>query len=748
MRERWFFLILAFLGIALSSCDRGKSGPLKVLRVNVEERRQLPLNQEVLLFFSENVDPSTVNVQTIRIREVGEEPTNAQGYYRVEGREVHFHPALQCDPNHPEGGFQPNRTYRLTVPGRERKGAMVRGTNGESLRVSYETLFSTSNEYVDAFPDNPFVISTIPETSASPHEYNVPVGTFSDPAKIEIFFSEPLDPQSVTEKSVSLWICSLKPSRCIRGSVKLFQSPEEVKAVFQPYYPLPERAELEVLATSFIHDLGGNPLEPYSGRLRTEDALPLESVLIEEFTDSSKEDEENTTAEWNVGNSGCLRAGIGYGGDGRDGPFVPSDSVVLNTSENGGTYYFSQVKINKGITVRGEGEGPLRILATGSVVIEGTIDLSGQDGEDGVFNGGGEVVPGGAGGCGGGRGGDGNPIPGSFSREGERGEGPFGGLGGGWGGGRHPDAAGGGGGGSYGEMGTPGGHTGEEEGGEDQSEPGEVYGDPWISMLVGGSGGGGGGNDDDGNEDPGMDDTGGGGGGGGGALEILATREVRFSGVILSKGGNGGDAGSVGAGGGGGGSGGSVCIRAREIFLLEGSAITAPGGIGGIEGTHLGGDGGEGRISLSDYDGIMAMENSSFFPQPFSGIFTPSEGSGISAAQSRFFNTGVLSPDYRFDASDPFSGRIVPHSVLDIGLPEGIPENTSIYIFFEGAEEDPFNAGFPDTNTCTGFLTNIDEADGHQFIRFRILFDIGPVDTLNAPRPIISYLHIPFRCFH
>lgn len=114
-------------------------------------------------------------------------------------------------------------------------------------------------------------------------------------------------------------------------------------------------------------------------------------------------------------------------------------------------------------------------------------------------------------------------------------------------------------------------------GGADATNGGATYGGADLIPLVGGSSGGTG--------------RGGAGGAGGGALQIVAGGWITIGGTgVIQAGGGGG-----GAGGGGGGSGGSVLLEA-EVVSLSGT-VAANGGGGGANDP---GDGREGRNGSAD----------------------------------------------------------------------------------------------------------------------------------------------------
>jgi len=262
-------------------------------------------------------------------------------------------------------------------------------------------------------------------------------------------------------------------------------------------------------------------------------------------------------------------------GDHGTGPFMPTEDVLLDTSKQS-VYRFTSVLIPAGVTVRAVGSERLVLIVSGSVLIQGTLDVSGEDGADGVTDAG-SPVPGGAAGAGGFFGQDAPNAwvyaPGAVQR------------GGGQGGAGATNGPGGGGGAGHSRPGVSGRPINVASG-----FGGVQYGVPQLTPPFGGSGGGAGGT---GINPSGTDSLGGGGGGGGGILLLLAHGSVVVEGQILCDGGNGGagasSEGFVGAGGAGGGSGGSVRVRGSSIRLQGGFAtVLARGGSGGLAGAGLG----------------------------------------------------------------------------------------------------------------------------------------------------------------
>ncbi len=285
-----------------------------------------------------------------------------------------------------------------------------------------------------------------------------------------------------------------------------------------------------------------------------------------------------------VGGGHAIAQTFSSGSTGADGAFNPTTNTTLALPPNG-VFNFTTINIPAGVTVtftRNATNTPVTMLASGNVVIAGTINLDGAPG--GNASTATSIAPnGGLSGPGGFDGGDG--ADGIASTTGGAGLGPGGGAGGPFN--TQFQFGEGGGGGSFGTGGGPGGNG---------APPGPTYGVNTLVPLIGGSGGGGGGTR--------FGLTAGGGGGGAGAILIASSGTIAFTGSITAAGGKGGNTiDVVGApGAGAGGSGGAVRLVANTITGSGGSISVA----GGSRGSHTAsltsaGSGGSGRIRIEAY---------------------------------------------------------------------------------------------------------------------------------------------------
>ncbi len=337
----------------------------------------------------------------------------------------------------------------------------------------------------------------------------------------------------------------------------------------------------------------------------------------------------NGTFDWVVGNGDRIVL------DTDQGFILGSDGITVQAVQNG-QVDVRNLTIEAGGQVIVLGTHPLRIDATGDVIIRGLLDLSGADASDVIVpNTGNQVERGGRGGPGGGRGGDANEVASSSTPRGGAGQGPedqadTGGQGGESGfqlathiNGKEARRPGGGGGGRFAAG------AGAANGGRgaltatsaiaNRAPLGGVAGiGPFVNAdddnffgtkavatagivtslvrgelpsLWGGYGGGGGGNANPADKFPtpnwtsSSDEKGGAGGGGGGGLHLRALGKIQFgaSGQIRCNGGRGGVGENVLnqdhiGGNGGSGSGGHVILETAAFidFTDGGAAVSTP----------------------------------------------------------------------------------------------------------------------------------------------------------------------------
>ena len=232
------------------------------------------------------------------------------------------------------------------------------------------------------------------------------------------------------------------------------------------------------------------------------------------------------------------------GSNGADGPLELTESGTITIDMNekpDGVWNYTSIYIGPEVTVtfiKNEANTPVVWLATEDVVIEGTVDVSGQ------FGIGVQKTPSGPGGFDGGEGGIIFKESGLYM--GQPGKGPGGGI---------PGL----------ERATAGG------------DGNSTYMNEFLQPLIGGSGGGGGASADDDSNSYGYTSIGDGqpGRGGGGAILIGSSQDITLNGTILAEGSNF-YVGAQGSGTAGRGSGGAVRFVADRV--LGSGNISVAGG--------------------------------------------------------------------------------------------------------------------------------------------------------------------------
>ncbi len=283
------------------------------------------------------------------------------------------------------------------------------------------------------------------------------------------------------------------------------------------------------------------------------------------------------TALWcAVALSQARAQGFSSGSDGSYGPMNITSNVTLQLPADG-IFRCTTITVASGATLRfarNPLNTPVTLLATGDVIIDGTINISGAA-SLGNF-------AGGIGGPGGFDGGPGGFFTASETLPGGAGQGPGGGRNGNSTGG-DAQAAGGGAFGSRPEIWL-------------DSRDGQTYGSPLLIPIIGGSGGGG----VNGNKD-------GGGGGGGGAILIASSTLIRVNagGGIISRGGLGLTSSGTPHNG---GSGGAIRLVAPRVYGT-GALNVSGSGYCGLDCGQLSG-GGRIRIdSIFRFEPTNAVQN-------------------------------------------------------------------------------------------------------------------------------------------
>jgi hypothetical protein len=506
-----------------------------------------------------------------------------------------------------------------------------------------------------------------------------PLNLYSDPAStiaVVIEFNQAVHPASsnVSSSRMRLEFLDGGTWRPLETEVTLVANCTEVGARvrLEPLGILPRETQIRAVVLVGLEDLVRDPTTAVNDGFavaptQTVDFSSLNPAdsMSDEFAEEfdfggtsalSFQDVEALSASPRaVWGNGRLAAAFDFGGDGGpggdfdwlvldgdeilvdtdDGAILEEDGVRLQLIDDG-IVDVRNMTIEAGGVVRVQGSHPLRIHATGTVIIRGLLDVSGFDAENVTeLNTGNDREEGGHGGPGGGRGGHSNEVVTNSTSQGGTGQGPPGTTHAGGGGGESGFAPasltqgkdarrpGGGAGGRFADLaGAENGANGSNlasgalppnpkppRGGLRANGPfadgdssndffgtmavgtpsavtGLIRGE--LSSLWGGYGGGGGGNANPASQfptpnwTPASDEKGGAGGGGGGGLSIRALGPIQFgaTGLIRCNGGSGATGENVlvqdhVGGSGGSGSGGHVLLEtAAFIDFTDGGAAS------------------------------------------------------------------------------------------------------------------------------------------------------------------------------
>lgn len=678
-------------------------GAFVVLETYPQNNGRIFLNENVYLRFSNPVDLSTANFNSVAflVRDSGGNPLSESvvGTFRhgvnesgeTDRHVLEFVPRLPTSEAYADGGFRAGRQYVVSLVASSSDAApTIRDQDGRPLSkksevrsIAFRTASGSTPQEIfrDPVVGGPRVVSVDAAPMFGERLSLNEIGGI--PVEIAVRFDQALDPASdnvPTRQSIDPTMDSLRrrgriyleyddpelgKERWIRASIAMpINSLSDALVVLRPDGVLPNNADVRLVVESELRDIAGesNVVVPRYERViatfRTEaQAAARFDAVVFDFESNDYTDPgaafRDPPADF-IG--GELRASFAF--DGVQTPLdyeptaatnvlstdfatlVPSNGLPFDVT--GGVFRIHDVRIKRGVTVRGVGSNPMVWLASGDVRIDGHLHVDGGNGgQVNSLNGANFPVAAGQGVCTGGNGGLGSPSTTNTSRKGQDGYGPLqrpqeGGRGGETACGTDSGYGAGGGGGSLATVGDAdfvkvfdadsaasgfggdGVGSGAVRGGSpmptvfvDSSSENDFWGrgvDAAGKVVLGelrtaiGGGGGGGGGDRtlsaqcSAGTNFGLDEKGGGGGGGAGAIIVraLGTITIGPEGLVTANGGAGGGGEAAGGctqgGGGGGGAGGLVVLEASRIVIHQHKgpwsdedtnfAITADGGIG------------------------------------------------------------------------------------------------------------------------------------------------------------------------
>jgi hypothetical protein len=284
----------------------------------------LPRNAQLLMKFSEEVDPNSVTNQTIQIRSgVGLIPL---GSFSVNGNLVRFDPTVTSQGQPNPFGFDPEVQYTVYVPSHvdqvsDNQVGVVQNRDADPNQTTFRTSFATSAGYLRELQP-PRVLEVFFEPAPEVLTGNIPGN-----GRMGILFSEPMDPATFVlgpqalpldapttvdvryDPLLQVNIDALLAGTAIAGSFT--HDPSATVFHFNPFFSFGDRKLVfYVQVLQGLRDLAGNQLvNPRSFGNYTCDGhgLATGKLLTESFDNTLDADLVATDAIWGAQVVGTLQ---------------------------------------------------------------------------------------------------------------------------------------------------------------------------------------------------------------------------------------------------------------------------------------------------------------------------------------------------------------------------------------------------------------------------------------------------------
>lgn len=451
------------------------TGEFTVTGLNVLEGQVWELNRPIRIEFNHPLDPASVSFSSVQIRSTSALAAGhpVTGTFELapneDGRVLIFRPTCPTDDANSNGAFLPGGVpYEISMPVGTTSGNVLRDTSNRPLSKTLRRSFTSPRP-----PAEPLFLDLTPGPALL-SEVKFPEGlnlfTIPDPV-IEIVFNQAIDgrPSNLnTDRLFVLFSAGVIGSgqedvypgaNKLPGRLVLIENCVESGAIVQFVISglLPPNRKLRLQMNNDFRDIVGltnieNALwEPHVTPTLTafyEDPSWVEAnETVDEFRDEFETaafldaDAEVPLPFATIG-EGFISASFDFGGTYTGKNFLVTspyrelftDSTQPFTDDGGephalnnGVLNVHDFTINSGAVLRCRGKVPLVIYATGTVTINGTLDLSGNNAKWPSSLQSPQFPEGGAQGeCGGGQGGDACWVGIAETPRGETGDGPFG----------------------------------------------------------------------------------------------------------------------------------------------------------------------------------------------------------------------------------------------------------------------------------------------------------------------------------
>ena len=427
-----FCLVSCSLGCSLGSCTV----------------TDIAANQPIKLLFSHDVDPATVDFNTISIKTASGRPP--EGRLEVSKNAVEFVPEIKVVGGITSFGFVANETYVLTLPDASESGFVLKSVSGDPLSTSLTCALHVTQGIVDLdrAPPRATLLSPVIQPGGVPADAVIILEfseiidiagfqgstTYTSPVKYEIRKTM-ADPNDPTRR-----ICDPNSNSKVVEGLPIAEnvSGRNITMVtLRPAVPLPSQVCVRVIVTDQVHDLAGTPAEEHMFEFTTKILVSGEVETRETFASDQQLDKSLSGGVWGSGKALPPR----LGGTGILGSFdnmagTPSTSGIANhyiwntdsqfikeqfckipggITVTGGVFEFADFFLPADFILEFEGSNPAQIRVRGDCRVDGKIIVSAKQAPyymaipnpaQGPLPTGQEAAPGGPGGGAGGPGGD------------------------------------------------------------------------------------------------------------------------------------------------------------------------------------------------------------------------------------------------------------------------------------------------------------------------------------------------------
>lgn len=326
------------------------------------------VNQDIAIYFSEPVDPTTLNSSSINLVDVntGSVPPGLRLIDPSNPKKVIFRPSITFDTaGNATFGFVDNHTYRIVVPGQAQgdSGPFIKSIGGKTNQSRMQCEIQTSLGIVDLVPGPPLVDVRVDQaiiTTPNPNDTvpNIEAQGATDVwhnSTIRLTFNDIMNPATLAPNGISTFVSvavdldgdvttdtdrqplfgtyTVQQDTVLLTTTMIFAPTNGIPSSGNPLLN-PTQRKIVVNIPDDLRDLAGTPLGNPELVAFTPEFIALQPVTLpdddgENFVNTQLFDAARSSAEWG---GGKLTRGFG-GGSGRLGELVitSGQTVTLNT---------------------------------------------------------------------------------------------------------------------------------------------------------------------------------------------------------------------------------------------------------------------------------------------------------------------------------------------------------------------------------------------------------------------------------